>query len=41
MDREDKLLLTINGKEKEYPYGVTYGDIAKEYEKDAVGGHRA
>lgn len=38
MDREDKLLLTINGKEKEYPYGVTYGDIAKEYEKDAVGG---
>lgn len=38
MSRENTLKLTINGIEKEYPEGITYGEIAKEYEKDAVGG---
>ena len=38
MNREVTLKLTINGVEKEYPYGITYGEIAKEYEKDAIGG---
>ena len=30
--------LNIRGTEKEYPEGITYAEIAKEYEKDAVGG---
>lgn len=38
MSLENTLKLTINGIEKEYPEGITYGEIAKEYEKDAVGG---
>ncbi|MDD3795014.1 MAG: nucleoside kinase [Lachnospiraceae bacterium] len=28
------LTLTINGTEKEYPYGILYGEIAAEYQKD-------
>ena len=36
MDRKDMLRLEINGVEKEYPMGITYGEIAKEYEKDFI-----
>ena len=28
------LHITINGEVREYPEGITYGEIAKEYQKD-------
>ncbi|MEG1741338.1 MAG: nucleoside kinase [Acetivibrio sp.] len=32
----EKIRLTINGVEREYPYGVTYRTISKDYEKNFI-----
>ena len=34
MNTKENITLIINGQEKEYPYGTTYGDVAKEYAGD-------
>ena len=36
-NQKNTVILNIDGIKKEYPIGITYAEIAKEYEADAVG----